>query len=81
MHHHHHGKKHKKEKKDKKDKKEKKDKKDRKKHKRKSGDRDDHRISAVSGKRIKMKAEKSKQDLVREDQRANLLAFLNDMHE
>jgi hypothetical protein len=35
----------------------------------------------VSGKRIKMKVEKSKQDLVREDQRANLLAFLNDMHE
>lgn len=35
----------------------------------------------MSGKRIKMKVEKSKQDLAREDQRANLLAFLNDMHE
>lgn len=65
---------------DKKDKKDRKDRKD-KKHKRKSGDRDDHRISAVSGKRIKMKVDKSKQDLALEDQRANLLAYLNDLHD
>ena len=76
-HHHHHHKKHKKDKKDKKDRKDRKDKK----HKRKSGDRDDHRISAVSGKRIKMKVDKSKQDLALEDQRTNLLAYLNDLHD
>jgi len=35
----------------------------------------------VSGKRIKMKVDKSKQDLELEDQRANLLAYLNDLHD
>ena len=51
------------------------------KRKRHHHDRVDGKISAVSGKRIKMKVEKTKRDVELETNRQNLLAFLNDSYD